>query len=78
MRGPPAGEVLELWQAAAKAGMPASAPAATVLAHAGEAEPSPANRFSEEEIERAKHVIEASDPEAARAWPPRRNVCPTN
>jgi phage terminase large subunit GpA-like protein len=70
MRGAPAGETLPLW-AATTAG---SAPAAVVLALAsGEAEPAPAPRFSEEEIERAKRAIEADGAGDARAWP-RRNV----
>ena len=38
----------------------------------------PARGVSEEQIERAKRAVEARGAEAARAWPPRRNACPTN
>jgi hypothetical protein len=74
MRGAPGGEELELWHAAAKAETSAPAPASPVLAPAGEAEPAPTNRFSEEEIERAKRAIAAGGAGDARAWPPRRNA----
>ena len=58
MRGPPAGEELELWQAAARAATPSPAQAVGVLASPSDVGPARANRFSADEIERAKRALE--------------------
>ena len=76
MRGPPAGEELELWRAAAAtaAGPAAATPAPLRQALAGEAGPAPTDQFGEEQIERARRAVETGAADGARAWPPRRNT----
>jgi phage terminase large subunit GpA-like protein len=75
-RGAPEGAA-PLWAAMAAA---EEAPLAVDVAEhaAGDTSPGRARGISAEEIEQIQRAIGARGHEAARSWPPRRNVCPTN
>jgi phage terminase large subunit GpA-like protein len=78
LRGVPEGETLPLWAPPAMTAAPLPAEAKRETAPASESRPGTLRGVSVEQIEQIQRSVEARGADGARAWPPRKNACPTN